>query len=935
MRLSDFMLVIGLVFVGFGCHPQGGNGDGNERAFTAVDTKLALDTADQAQTIWYQALQGGSDINSARAAAQANIRKLPGVSAVFLTADGQNIQIDFQSGLHHLLVFSDEETNGPANTALPKGSRIEIKSHRSVQAIKSVSASLSKEPTIDNESVLLWSPFEKPGTSLSLSDVEDLLKNSVCPKFSIAESFNGVANVESVKTFRDYGTVVILSHGAILTIEDSEGGPKYLSVFATGEVATSGNMKEYSKDLELHRLVSMSVLSKSFKNYIPDLIVPKYLAIASPFVKEYVKVIPGSTVFVSTCDSFMFTDLQEAFTEVAGAASFLGFDNLVSVKFASSSVARYFNQLLKGNAGSQQGTFDAWAMLSPKSDIYDNSGDQPANLKFASSKVQQSQTNAKYKTRTQLQVTPSKLDFTYAGGQLASGVHAVHIENQGCGAQVSLTPKDPWVVSDSVISVPSGSSMDVPITASVDSAPFGATCRISSSLKVSVEGVDDFTPQDVQVNLSRDAISLSQTAFETVQDPTRPYAGSVFLGGGGCGGSTPYIESSAPWLKADLYTDPQIGGLQYINFSVDWNLVPGGGRGLNDQLGQIKVRTQKDSIEPPQVISISLIAVFQVESDKLALTGTLTGGGVFASQNIVILNTDQSLKLPSTYSLGTSVPWITFSYDAHLVSPLEHIAIGIGVDASVLRGHRSGDVLSGKIVVQGEVDGISQGSKEIEVTLTLTGESGYTVSTATISFDGGSGADRVFGRPIRVTNTGGSPFRLKGINGYVDGGDAPAFSQLWAFSRGGSQIVYPGEYWEFNIYFSLLPWRPGTSRAVLTVAPDDPELAPTFVPIEVTYDYLCSRTEILARAPLTVDNTIVRFGSPVTMNSGFFCPPTNAAGAKVYWDFGDGEVAILDPSEQVTHTYSAPGTYAVEVHYVSGLNIGPQGSSREAVLVLP
>lgn len=163
--------------------------------------------------------------------------------------------------------------------------------------------------------------------------------------FVVTRKENDQITIDDFKSLDKYGVVAIVSHGArvnIFTQEDIPNHPNFNNpdrargrvIVVTGVVADEENLKTYSSDLALRRLVIAEVRGVN------------YLAITPSFINQYTpNPLPNSLIYVGACDSTYNESLAQTFID-KGAGAFVGYSRVVGTNFADLHGQAMFNALV-------------------------------------------------------------------------------------------------------------------------------------------------------------------------------------------------------------------------------------------------------------------------------------------------------------------------------------------------------------------------------------------------------------------------------------------------------------------------------------------------------------------------------------------------------------------------------------------------------------
>ena len=142
-----------------------------------------------------------------------------------------------------------------------------------------------------------------------------------CPTYDITYLENAQAGVQAFKALGNYGIVHVSAHGTI--------NNNWVVVY-TKTSNSAQNLQTYQADLQQGRLTIETINGRT------------WLAVTTAFFTYYIKSMPSSLVFFSSCVSTFNNSMANALLS-KGAKTFLGFDNYVPVPFAYGKVT-YFHE---------------------------------------------------------------------------------------------------------------------------------------------------------------------------------------------------------------------------------------------------------------------------------------------------------------------------------------------------------------------------------------------------------------------------------------------------------------------------------------------------------------------------------------------------------------------------------------------------------------
>lgn len=309
-------------------------------------TNEEMDTVVKGQTdatqIWNEKLASMGNTPEAREAAVNEIKQLSGVKNASVSDDGVSIGIEYESGVQGGLMLNPDGT---------RGSAVAIRMSRSQKPevdLKPFSFSTPKQKAIradddidiENNNVLIWdaynsqfAPFDEgPG-------LRDLYNNTKCPKFTVTYLIDGQCTVNSVNNFADYGTIILVTHGAV----DSNGKV----VFLTRETASVVNIISHMLDIILGDVIVMGDV----------------FAITPSFISSLSSSFQNTVVYNGSCQSSANNTMANAFIG-KGAKTYYGFTKVVNSDFAQNVATQLFTNLVT----KLDNTGDSFTPVTPKTD---------------------------------------------------------------------------------------------------------------------------------------------------------------------------------------------------------------------------------------------------------------------------------------------------------------------------------------------------------------------------------------------------------------------------------------------------------------------------------------------------------------------------------------------------------------------------------------
>jgi hypothetical protein len=174
------------------------------------------------------------------------------------------------------------------------------------------------------------------------ADLNAMLAPLTCPTFEVETFMGTFADAEQFKALEDYGNIVIASHGdalfgglgAAYRPEWAWSTPGAQVVVLTATILSQLNLQRWEADLRLGRLAVMPGGAAA--------ILPSYIT-------RYSIRLPGSLVYVGSCNSLANPTLSTAFIG-RGALTVMGYDGYVESEFARDRSVALFTDLLAGQS---------------------------------------------------------------------------------------------------------------------------------------------------------------------------------------------------------------------------------------------------------------------------------------------------------------------------------------------------------------------------------------------------------------------------------------------------------------------------------------------------------------------------------------------------------------------------------------------------------
>ena len=318
----------------------------------------------QAVVLANQAIAALGDNLAARQSAVAGILQLAGVQSAGVSSDNTTIWIHYTSGIDGGVMLNPPGTRGSseqavvADTATRRpsfASRVDARQSAEPAAFplmrplqrslgntlkSALGATAEAQSFVGNTNVLIWdaynsqfAPFDEgPG-------LQTLFQGSQCPLYNVTYLKDAQATVASVKSFTNYGTIILVTHGAV----DGNGQV----VFLTRETASLGAMLSNAIDLILGRVIIMG----------------NVFAIRPSFIGALPGAMADSVVYNGSCQSSANSTMSDAFV-AKGAKTYYGYTRVVNSDFAQSSATQLFTPMVS----SFKTTGDSFTAVVPKVD---------------------------------------------------------------------------------------------------------------------------------------------------------------------------------------------------------------------------------------------------------------------------------------------------------------------------------------------------------------------------------------------------------------------------------------------------------------------------------------------------------------------------------------------------------------------------------------
>jgi hypothetical protein len=321
------------------------------KALTNTQKTQAVNGQKKSVSIWEDKLARFGDTLKARQEAVKAIKQIAGVKSAGIAKDNETLWVQYTSGVNGIVLTSDD-IPGDARAASLESSLQEAAESPAITsdpgAVDCPAESATEAGTdqaIGNCRVLIYSPFDKP-----LGAPSQRLKNSYrthSPEqyYQVIAVNNLQATLGPLRRLTDYGTVILLSYGAL----DQYGNP----LMMTWEPATAQSLADEAILLDL--LSGCLYMFGSPK-------IGFYYAVRPAFFSTLEGEFKDSVVFVGGVDNLKGTMADAFFSK--GAKAFFGFSGKISPVFIMDSALRLFN----GLAAKGLNTGGAFAAVKPKSD---------------------------------------------------------------------------------------------------------------------------------------------------------------------------------------------------------------------------------------------------------------------------------------------------------------------------------------------------------------------------------------------------------------------------------------------------------------------------------------------------------------------------------------------------------------------------------------
>lgn len=244
-------------------HTAGGDTVAYSSVFTiAVVTDISYETFDTTLAVQEEGSNKFDSLkilvgeDQAKQQTLAWIKAQSGVSSADTTEQGDAIKVVYDSGIKGIILLYSDDSKGSSSgsrqqkyppvppSSQTRGTLDLTKAH--------LAYSQANEDTIGSTSVLIYDAFYQQFPQEG-DEIDSLFVKSECPKFTLTHLKNAECTVEKVKTFAQYGTIYISTHGGV-----TDGQVEFL----TGEIATQAGKDKYIVELVLDEMGVATVKGK-------------------------------------------------------------------------------------------------------------------------------------------------------------------------------------------------------------------------------------------------------------------------------------------------------------------------------------------------------------------------------------------------------------------------------------------------------------------------------------------------------------------------------------------------------------------------------------------------------------------------------------------------------------------------------------------------
>jgi len=258
------------------------------------------------------------------------VKAQSGVDSAGLTEGGDAIWVEYSSGIRGTILLIGAGVRG-GSSEREQTARVQVPPSQQTRGTLDLTKdrlayAFADEDTVGSTNVMIYDAFY---TAFSPDDEGDalctLFVKSQCPKFTVTRPKDAGCTVDMVKTFAQYGTIYLITHGNV------DAGQVY---FLSGEVTNLVSLDaQRTIDLFLKRLGVSTVGGKNYYSVYPS------------FITTYCGTFPKSIVFSAACYSGANQTLANAFKN-KGALTYLGYDNSVNSSFCVSMATTFFQKMV-------------------------------------------------------------------------------------------------------------------------------------------------------------------------------------------------------------------------------------------------------------------------------------------------------------------------------------------------------------------------------------------------------------------------------------------------------------------------------------------------------------------------------------------------------------------------------------------------------------
>lgn len=313
----------------------GGNADAYTPTFTVTAVANISDETFNANVAVQD--EGSNKFDSLKSAlgdeTQAKIQTLnwvkgqSGVSSADTTEQGDAISVHYSSGIKGIILLYPDDRKGSSfgrnrqkhpsvPLSLQTRGTLDLNNARLVY-------SEANDDTIGGTSVLIYDAFHQQ-FPVEGDNADSLFMKPKCPKFTVTHLKDAECTVEKVKTFSQYGTIYISTHGGV-----TDGQVEFL----TGEIATQDRKDDYIIELVINEIGLATVKGKS------------YFSIYPLFITLETGTFGKSLVFNSSCYSGNNQTMSDAFRN-EGVLTYFGFSLSVGTGFAKTCATGVFDKMI-------------------------------------------------------------------------------------------------------------------------------------------------------------------------------------------------------------------------------------------------------------------------------------------------------------------------------------------------------------------------------------------------------------------------------------------------------------------------------------------------------------------------------------------------------------------------------------------------------------